>query len=215
MPYPSIRVFKSDFLEWFTHIHPLTPLVCWGPLGAYFLVRSLAPAPWGDALGWAPFLGVGLLGFLAWTLTEYLLHRFIFHFRAEGPLEKRIQFIMHGMHHDDPNDPTRLVMTPTVGLVLAFVFYGGFHAVFGPVYVRPFYGFFVVGYLVYDYTHYFIHHFTPRSAWGKLLKRHHMAHHFADHDARWGVSSPLWDGVFGTLPSLPDKRGSRREPPSH
>jgi sterol desaturase/sphingolipid hydroxylase (fatty acid hydroxylase superfamily) len=130
----------------------------------------------------------------------------VFHFSPQSPFQKRLQFIIHGLHHDDPNDPTRLVMAPVAALILAVIFYWGFRAMFGAVYVQPFFGAFIVGYLAYDYTHYYVHHFTPRTPWGKAVKRHHMAHHFAEHDARWGVSSPLWDHVFGTLPR---KRSAR------
>ena len=53
----------------------------------------------------------------------------------------------------------------------------------------------------YDGTHYYVHHFVPTTRWGKLLRRHHLTHHFADHDGGFGVSTPLWDVVFHTLPS--------------
>jgi sterol desaturase/sphingolipid hydroxylase (fatty acid hydroxylase superfamily) len=56
-----------------------------------------------------------------------------------------------------------------------------------------------VGYLCYDYIHFATHHFRPRTRVGKFLKQHHMLHHFAEHGSRWGVSSPMWDYVFGTL----------------
>ena len=55
----------------------------------------------------------------------------------------------------------------------------------------PFFAGFTIGYLFYDGTHYFVHHFAPTSRWGKFLRRHHMTHHFADHDGGFGVSSPL------------------------
>jgi sterol desaturase/sphingolipid hydroxylase (fatty acid hydroxylase superfamily) len=74
--------------------------------------------------------------------------------------------------------------------------------------VLPFFGFFLVGYLCYDYTHYYVHHFIPRTRWGKMIKAAHMNHHYVSPDARFGVSSPLWDYIFGTFQSV------RREQPT-
>ena len=42
--------------------------------------------------------------------------------------------------------------------------------------------------------------FVPRSKLGKRLREQHMRHHFQDHRFGYGVSSPIWDVVFGTLP---------------
>ncbi len=207
-PYKSIRIFQSPFLEQFTHVPPWLPLVFWGPLVVALYWRAVAV----HELGAGVILLMSLLGFLSWTLAEYVLHRYIFHFSPKGAFQTRFQFIIHGMHHADPVDPTRLVMSPVVGLVLAVIFYGGFRSFMGPQRVEPFFAAFVVGYLWYDYTHYYVHHFTPRTAIGKALKQSHMLHHYASHEARWGVSSPLWDWVFGTLeeqPGLREQRPSR------
>ncbi|MGZ3688162.1 MAG: sterol desaturase family protein, partial [Bdellovibrionota bacterium] len=71
--------------------------------------------------------------------------------------------------------------------------------ILGPIYWQPFYAFFIIGYLTYDYIHYSVHHFRPRTAVGKRLKQLHMNHHFVSHEALWGVSSPLWDVIFRTM----------------
>jgi sterol desaturase/sphingolipid hydroxylase (fatty acid hydroxylase superfamily) len=193
-PHQSIRIFKSDFCEWFTHVHPITPLLIWVPVVlALFYKSYLDPQlnAW-SVSGWV------VLGLFIWTLTEYLLHRFIFHFPAINAFTARFVYTTHGLHHDDPVDPTRLVMPPFASVILAILLYGFFRWVFGPVYVNPFFASFLVGYLCYDYTHYAVHHFTPRTRYGKWVKQNHMAHHFVNPNARWGVSSPLWDHVFGT-----------------
>jgi sterol desaturase/sphingolipid hydroxylase (fatty acid hydroxylase superfamily) len=196
--YKSIRLFNNGLLEWFSHIHPLTPLLVWGPV-AVALIGYGASA---GQLGLGTMAGLGLSGLLVWSLAEYVLHRYVFHFKPRHPWQERLVFIMHGIHHADPMDPTRLVMTPTVALVLALIFYPTFRGVFGlfsePLWVNPFFGFFILGYLTYDYTHYSVHHFTPRTRWGKALKQNHMLHHFVNQELRWGVSTPLWDWVFGT-----------------
>ncbi len=192
--YKSIRVFKSPFLEYFTHVPPLLPLLLWLPVVAYFFWRTF----YLDAISVSAALTLAAIGVAVWTLAEYLLHRFVFHFKPRGPLQRRLQFILHGMHHDDINDPTRLVMSPVVGAGLALGFYGLFLLLAGPRLVDPFFASFIAGYLWYDYTHYYVHHFVPRTRVGKLLKKNHLLHHHSKTARRWGVSSPLWDHVFGT-----------------
>src|SRR3954465_10705768 len=74
-----------------------------------------------------------------------------------------------------------------------------FWLILGDAPFPPFAGF-ILGYLFYDYTHYYVHHFVPRTDFGKRLREHHMRHHFQDHRYGYGVSSPLWDFVFRTQP---------------
>jgi sterol desaturase/sphingolipid hydroxylase (fatty acid hydroxylase superfamily) len=200
-PYKSIRVFKNPVLESLTHVHPLVPLVLWAPITAWMLWRSfsvhqLSPLEVGS---------LGALGFLIWTFSEYILHRFAFHYEAESAIGQKIHFLIHGLHHSDPIDPTRLVMPPAGSLILAVVLFGFFRLLLGPALVEPFFAFYVIGYLCYDYIHYAVHHFKPRTRFGKMLKHHHMLHHYATPNARWGVSSPLWDYVFGTLEDINNK----------
>jgi sterol desaturase/sphingolipid hydroxylase (fatty acid hydroxylase superfamily) len=192
--YDSIRIFQSSFCEFFTHVHPITPLIIWAPVSGFFLWRAFTFTH----LSAASVFGLAFMGFIFWTLAEYLLHRFVFHFSPGSPIEEKFQFIIHGLHHADPVDPTRLVMPPFASVILAVIFYSIFFSVLGPRATGSFFGGFIVGYLCYDYIHYAVHHFTPRTRLGKFLKQSHMIHHFVSHDARWGVSSPLWDYVFGT-----------------
>jgi sterol desaturase/sphingolipid hydroxylase (fatty acid hydroxylase superfamily) len=112
-----------------------------------------------------------------------------------------MHFIMHGVHHDHPNDPLRLVMPPALSIPLAALFLLGFLAIFGEAAGFPLFAGFILGYLVYDYTHYHVHHHVPRTAGGKRLREQHMRHHFQDHRFGYGVSSPLWDFVFRTKPA--------------
>ena len=77
--------------------------------------------------------------------------------------------------------------------------YGTFHALLGATIADPLFVGFGLGYLAYDGTHYAIHHFRMSSRYGRWIKRHHMVHHHTGERARWGVSTPLWDWVFGTM----------------
>jgi sterol desaturase/sphingolipid hydroxylase (fatty acid hydroxylase superfamily) len=140
-------------------------------------------------------------GVFAWTFAEYVLHRYVFHWTNETSWGRRIHFLLHGVHHDFPSDKDRLVMPLLTSVPLAVIFYTLFTATLGRTLGEPTFAGFVVGYLFYDGTHYYVHHFVPTTRWGKFLRRHHLTHHFADHDGGFGVSSPIWDHVFRTLPA--------------
>ena len=199
-----IRLFKSDFMEFFTHISPVVVIIIWLPVAGFFLGRSIVAAVGASAFPWHIPAGF-LLGVFLWTLSEYLLHRFVFHYRPHGAFQERVVFLFHGIHHAQPQCKTRLVMPPVVSIPLALVFYGLFYLITArllgqPAWADPLSSGFTLGYLAYDLTHYATHHFTMRIGVFKFLKRHHMRHHYRTPDQRFGVSSPLWDWVFRTVP---------------
>ena len=204
-----IRLFKSDFLEFFTHIHPAVVVAIWLPVALVFLIQAINGAAPGAPTAYIP-IGF-LLGIFVWTLTEYTVHRFVFHFAPKNPAPwlERLIFLFHGVHHAQPQLKTRLVMPPVVSVPMAFIFYGLFSLVVGawigaPQWIAPLFSGFIIGYLVYDLIHYATHHFPMRWGFLKFLKRYHMMHHYKTPDARFGVSSPLWDKVFGTMPAESD-----------
>lgn len=192
----SVRMFRNGLLEALSHVHPVTPLVLYVPVVAYVLVQAA-----GTGLAASDIAGLLVLGAFLWTLTEYVMHRFVFHYQPRSALGRRLHFIVHGVHHDYPNDATRLVMPPGVSIPLALVFYGLFRAIFGPRLGPPAFAGFVAGYLVYDMVHYATHHLTMRGPILGHLKRYHLRHHYQDETRGYGVSSPLWDHVFRTTPS--------------
>ncbi len=199
-----IRLFKSDFMEFFTHISPVTVVIIWLPFAVYMMARGIAFRPAG--VSWLFIPAAFLIGLFIWTLAEYLLHRFVFHYSPRNPTQERIIYLFHGIHHHQPQCKTRLVMPPVVSIPMAFIFYGLFSLILGsllhaPHWVAPMISGFTIGYLIYDLTHYATHHFAMRSGWWKYVKRYHMVHHFRTPDARFGVSSPLWDYVFQTKPA--------------
>lgn len=200
-----IRLFKSDFLEFFTHISPIAVIIIWLPFALYMLIIEIVA---GQARGGSLWyiLGAFLLGLFLWTPTEYLMHRFVFHYRPRNEFQEKVVYLFHGIHHHQPQCKTRLVMPPIVSIPLAAVFYGLFTLLMGrllglPQWVHPMIAGFTIGYLTYDLTHYATHHFPMRSGIFKYLKRYHMMHHYKTPDERFGVSSPLWDYIFGTKPA--------------
>jgi len=189
----TARMFKSDFLEMFSKVHPITPMVVFIPIISWMIYRGVTPQ-----LPWFMLLACVAGGFFLWTFTEYTLHRFVFHAHLPGKLGARIHFLAHGVHHDYPRDANRLVMPPAVSLPLAVAFYYLFRAIVGEPLASPLFAGFAQGYLVYDMMHFALHHFNWNNKWFRNLKQHHMRHHFMDGDRGYGVSSAVWDYVFGT-----------------
>jgi sterol desaturase/sphingolipid hydroxylase (fatty acid hydroxylase superfamily) len=185
-------MFDSDLLDRLSRVHPTVPLFIFIPAIAVLFGLGQQDAPF----LWATGLLVG--GYAFWTLTEYWMHRVVFHFEPEGGLGARVHWIIHGVHHDHPNDPLRLVMPPSVSVPLAAGFLGLFVLVMGTPAAYLFAAGFLCGYLIYDMTHYHVHHHKPRTQLGRTMRELHMRHHFQDDTRGFGVSAPLWDYVFGT-----------------
>lgn len=191
----SPPLFQSRFLDFFSRIHPVVPAAIYLPVIAALIVLGAR-----DGQGALEIVLLALAGLFLWTLTEYWLHRKLFHWDPDHPIGHRLHFIIHGVHHDHPNDRMRLVMPPGASIPLAALFFGAFWLVFGVPTAYPLFAGFLLGYLGYDYTHYYLHHFVPKSQLGKKLREQHMRHHFQDHRYGFGVSTPIWDVVFRTLP---------------
>jgi 4-hydroxysphinganine ceramide fatty acyl 2-hydroxylase len=189
----TVRLFNSDFVEFFSHVHPITPLVLYVPVIACMLYLAL----WQKGLSILAVVGLFLIGMLAWTLLEYVIHRCVFHYEPKSRLGKQLHFVMHGVHHDYPNDAKRLVMPPIISIPLAIIFFSLFFAIFGRFAPAIFAGF-VFGYICYDSIHYAIHHFPMQRGIWLWLKQYHLRHHFHDDHIGFGVSSPIWDYVFRT-----------------
>jgi sterol desaturase/sphingolipid hydroxylase (fatty acid hydroxylase superfamily) len=189
----SVPMFENRFLEFFSHVHPATPLVIYIPVIALMLDLALRQR----SLGVALVVGLVIFGLLIWTFVEYTMHRWVFHYQPTSRWGKQLHFLFHGVHHDYPKDASRLVMPPVVSIPLALSFFGLFLLVFGQVAPPAFAGF-LLGYLFYDMVHYATHHFSMKGGVWLWLKKYHMRHHYDDDHSGYGVSSPLWDYVFGT-----------------
>jgi 4-hydroxysphinganine ceramide fatty acyl 2-hydroxylase len=189
----TVRMFESDFIEFFSRVHPVTPLLLYMPVVGYMLYVSL----WQRKLSILTVAGLFLVGVLLWTLLEYLIHRYIFHYEPKTRLGKRLHYIIHGVHHDYPNDARRLVMPPSISIPLAFFFYGLFLLIFGRL-APPVFAGLVIGYVCYDMLHYATHHFPMKRGLWLWLKQYHLRHHYKDDQVGYGISSPLWDYVFRT-----------------
>ncbi|HSD63365.1 MAG TPA: sterol desaturase family protein, partial [Ignavibacteriaceae bacterium] len=152
----TVRMFQNDFLESFSRVHFSVPLFIYLPIIFYFLYRSI----FDFYLNAVTIISLTFFGIVVWTLTEYTLHRFIFHFEPKSEFGARLHFMFHGVHHDYPNDSRRLVMPPSVSIPLAIIFYFLFRLILNDIYTAPFFIGFLIGYLGYDMTHYAIHHYN-------------------------------------------------------
>jgi sterol desaturase/sphingolipid hydroxylase (fatty acid hydroxylase superfamily) len=192
-------MFRVDWIEkHLSRVKPWQVLVVWVPVVAVLLYRG-ARVPDVTTQG---FVLAAIGGVAFWTLLEYVLHRWVFHFTPSpnSELAQDVHFLIHGVHHDWPHDPDRLVMPPVMSVLLAFVLGYPMYLVIGPRYFQSFFAGLIVGYIWYDMTHYAVHHLKPRTDAGAKLRRHHYLHHFKTPEARYGVSTPIWDFVFGTMP---------------
>jgi dihydroceramide fatty acyl 2-hydroxylase len=195
----SPRMFDSDVLDKLSRVHPAVPVVIFLP--AIAILAGLAL----EEMSALQLAGVFAAGYVFWTLSEYWIHRAIFHFEPEEGLGARFHWIIHGVHHDHPNDPLRLVMPPSVSIPGSLLFLLAFWLVLGLPTAFAFGAGFLSGYLIYDMTHYYLHHGRPRTRAGRWLRELHMRHHFQDDERGFGISAPYWDKVFGT----PVRRGMR------
>jgi dihydroceramide fatty acyl 2-hydroxylase len=200
----SPPMFDSRLLDALSRVHPAVPVIIFGP-------AIIALTAWGLSHVSVP-VAVALLGggYALWTLFEYWLHRIVFHFEPEVGLGARLHWIIHGVHHDHPNDPLRLVMPPAVSVPLGAVVFAVLYGIFGSRYAPLLGAGFFAGYLVYDMLHYYLHHFRPRGPLGRMLRERHMRHHFQDDTCGFGISAPYWDEVFGTSSRVHPTRTSDR-----
>jgi dihydroceramide fatty acyl 2-hydroxylase len=186
-------MFKSGLLDRFTRVHHVVPVIIFLPAIVILFATGVGRVGVPEALAYA----VG--GYALWTLAEYWIHRVIFHFEPEEGFGARVHWMVHGVHHDHPNDPLRLVMPPAASVPLALIFYALFWLVLGADRAFAFGAGFLAGYLAYDMIHYHLHHHTPRTRLGRWLRELHMRHHFQDDERGFGISAPYWDRVFGTM----------------
>ncbi len=193
------RLFKNQYLEYLTKTHPL---VIWGlyiPLIGLMLYYSGAVLKLASVQIIIIFLG----GIFFWSLFEYCIHRYIFHFVAKSKRATKIVYLIHGNHHEYPRDRERLFMPPAPSLIIASIVFSLQYIMFSLFsangFVFAFFSGFMLGYLMYGTMHYAIHAWNPPFKWMKPLWRNHHLHHYKNDHMGFGVSSTLWDHVFGTM----------------
>lgn len=191
----SPQLFSNPFLERLTHTHIAVPLLIFGCLAAvlfyYGVIEKAFQVP--------SMILLFLAGLFFFSLVEYLMHRYLYHIPATSERRKKISYTMHGVHHDYPKDKSRLAMPPVLSLFIASFLFIIYRAILGDL-VFGFLAGFLVGYAAYLAIHYAIHAFKVPDNFMKILWHHHSIHHYRESDRAFGVSSPFWDIVFGTMP---------------
>lgn len=198
----SPRMFESDLLDFFSRIPAWVVPAIYVPIVTALLAYG---ASVGVGPGW--LVAQFALGWFVWTLMEYWLHRTVFHWVPDAWWGERFHFYLHGVHHQWFTDKYRLVMPPAASLGVAVVVYSMLHGLgwaaadlVSPTWTYGLFAGIAMGYMVYDCTHYYIHHFKPAGPIGLALRSHHNKHHHNPlyADKKFGVSTTLWDHVFRT-----------------
>ena len=190
----SPRLFRNALLDRLSRVHPGVPFLLYLPVIGVLLWR-----PQGKMSGVDEMIAFAA-GYLLWTLLEYFGHRFLFHFRAMSTFGRRVQFLIHGVHHQHPSDPLRLVMPPIMSVPIMVAGFAILRLALGVATALPALAGFLAGYLLYDGLHFYLHHAQPKTLIGRYLHRRHMHHHFRDDSSWFGVSAPWWDAIFATRP---------------
>ncbi|WP_128548771.1 sterol desaturase family protein [Larkinella soli] len=187
-------LFDNPILEKLSRTHISVPITI-------YLVTSAV-------LGWYAFtytqMSAGWIGFLffagifVFSLVEYATHRGVFHMDTDTPVKAKIQYTFHGIHHEFPKDKTRLAMPPAAAIFVGAALFGVTFLLLGEASYAFFPGF-LVGYSGYLFVHFIVHAYPPPKNLFKKLWVNHAVHHYKSHDKNYGVSSPLWDYVFGTF----------------
>jgi len=191
----SGRVFKSSILEKLSRTHISLPLIAFSLVSTYLIYTGMIAY----GLSTVTVVTLFLAGIFAFTLVEYLMHRFLFHMPETTPARKKAVYTMHGVHHDHPKDKDRLAMPVPMSLTIAFFFFWLFRLFMGDL-VWGFLPGFLMGYAGYLWIHYMIHAFQPPKNFFKFFWVHHGIHHYKQPQRAFGVSTPIWDLIFRTMP---------------
>lgn len=188
-------LFENPLLERLTRTHiavPVTVFVLYSAgLFAWSVIETAQPVE--------NVAGMFIAGLLSFTLFEYLMHRYLYHMAPSTQKKAELQYKFHGIHHEYPKDKTRLALPPWITVMIYTLILWGLHSVFGDIFLGYFSGF-LMGYAMYLLVHYSVHAFAPPKNAFKMLWVNHAVHHYKDDNIAFGVSSPLWDYVFGTMP---------------
>ena len=109
------KIFENPILERLSKTNPTQNIIVYGIaiglLIAYAIIQVNITS--------LELVLLFITGMFFWTLPEYLLHRFLFHWVSSSKFIQRFHFIMHGSHHQYPKDKSRLLMPPVPGLIMA------------------------------------------------------------------------------------------------
>lgn len=187
------QIFNNPILEKLSRTHISVPISLFllVSIGLLYIAVQYTSLRTGAVI--ALFFG----GVILWTFMEYALHRFVFHMDPTSAWKKKLQYAVHGVHHEYPKDKTRLAMPPLMSIVIASLLFTIFYLLINTS-VFGFLPGLLTGYAAYLFVHYLVHAYPPPKNAFKELWVSHAVHHYKDNTKLYGVSSPLWDYVFRT-----------------
>ena len=188
------KLFKNPILEKLSRTHISIPLTVFAIYAVALLYWSVTHT----SLAAGTTVGLFFLGFISFTFVEYLIHRYVYHLSTHTEARKIFQYNAHGVHHEFPKDKDRLAMPPLLSITIATLLLLFFRLIMGDL-TFGFLPGFLVGYAYYLAVHYMVHIYQPPKNFLRWLWVNHSVHHYKDGDLVFGVSSPLWDYIFGTM----------------
>ncbi len=187
------QIFKSPLLEKLSRTHISIPISLFVLLSVVLLYIAIQYT----SLSVFSVVWLFFAGLLTWTFVEYMAHRYVFHMKPTNELKRKLQYAFHGVHHEYPKDQTRLAMPPLMSIFIATLLFTIIYSLINTS-VFGFLPGFLLGYASYLFVHYIVHAYPPPNNFFKELWLNHAVHHYKDDKIVFGVSSPLWDYVFGT-----------------
>jgi len=188
------QLFKNPLLEKLSRTHISVPLIIFFGYSGALLYWSITHT----SLSTITTVGMFFLGTIVFTWVEYNIHRYIFHMDTYTKFREKLQYTMHGVHHEFPKDKDRLAMPPLLSVTISTILLLLCRLVLGDL-AFAFLPGFLVGYAYYLSIHYMVHAFQPPKNFLKILWINHSMHHYKHGELIFGVSSPLWDYIYGTM----------------
>jgi sterol desaturase/sphingolipid hydroxylase (fatty acid hydroxylase superfamily) len=188
------QLFRNPVLEKLSRTHISVPIIIFFSYAGGLLYWSVTHTTLSAGLTTLLFF----LGWLAFSWVEYMVHRHVFHMATYTKWREKFQYMMHGVHHEFPKDKDRLAMPPLLSVTLGTILLLLFRLIMGD-FVFAFLPGFLVGYASYLGVHYMVHAYQPPKNFLKVLWVNHGVHHYKNGEIVFGVSSPLWDYIYGTM----------------
>lgn len=188
------QLFKNPILEKLSRTHISVPLIIFFSYSIGLLYWSISHT----AISALATTGLFFAGLITFTWVEYLAHRYVFHMATYTKFREKFQYTVHGVHHEFPKDKDRLAMPPLLSITISTILLLLFRLIIGD-YVFAFLPGFLTGYAAYLSVHYMVHAYQPPKNFLKYLWINHGTHHYKNGEMVFGVSSPLWDYIYGTM----------------
>lgn len=197
----SIPIFKNKWLDKLTRTHIAVPV----SMFILYAIGLIIYTKYATDLTNLQVVSLFFGGWIFFTFAEYMIHKNVYHMKPKTKIREKITYTMHGIHHDYPKDKSRLAMPPVLSILVGTVLLLIFELVLD-IYSFSFLAGFLTGYAAYLLVHYTVHVFHPPNNAFKALWTNHAIHHYQDNTVLFGVSSPLWDYILGTVPRQKNAR---------